>query len=81
MTVVASLTLLPALLGIAGERVEVSRWRGMIATGFVALGLVGSGLHIDALMIAFPIALLVLLFGFFLKPLKREVPKRPPPGA
>ena len=72
MTVVASLTLLPALLGFAGERVEVSRWRGMIATGFVALGLVGAGLHIDALALAFPLAVLVLLFGFFLKPLKRR---------
>ena len=28
MTVVASLTLLPALLGFAGERIEVTRWRG-----------------------------------------------------
>ena len=28
MTVVASLTLLPALLGFAGHRVEVTRWRG-----------------------------------------------------
>ena len=78
MTVVASLTLLPALLGFAGQRVEVSRWRGVIATGFVALGLVGQGLHIDALMIGFPLALLVLLFGFFLKPLQAEVPKRRP---
>ena len=38
MTVVASLTLLPALLGFAGDRIEVTRWRGVIATGFVALG-------------------------------------------
>ena len=34
MTVVASLTLLPALLGFAGDRIEVTRWRGVIATGF-----------------------------------------------
>ena len=78
MTVVASLTLLPALLGFAGHRVELSRWRGVIATGLIALGLVGQGLHIDPLMIGFPLALLVLLFGFFLKPLKAEVPKRHP---
>jgi RND superfamily putative drug exporter len=79
MTVVASLTLLPALLGFAGERVEVSRWRGVIATGFVALGLVGAGLHIDVLAsIGFPMALLVLLLGLVLKPLQREVPKRRP---
>ena len=43
MTVVASLTLLPALLGFAGHRIEVTRWRGVVATGFLALGLVGVG--------------------------------------
>ena len=49
MTVVASLTLLPALLGFAGHRVEVTRWRGVVATGFLVLGLVGAGLKIDPL--------------------------------
>ena len=39
MTMVASLTLLPALLGFAGERVEVTRWRGLIAAGLVAVAL------------------------------------------
>ena len=37
VTVVASLTLLPALLGFAGEKVERTRWRGLIAAGFVAV--------------------------------------------
>ena len=77
MTVLASLTLLPALLGFAGRRVELTRWRGVVATGFVALGLVGVGLGIEALQLGFPIAILVLLFGFVLAPLKREVPRRP----
>ena len=39
----ASLTLLPALLGFAGQRVEVTRWRGLIAAGLVAVALVGVG--------------------------------------
>jgi RND superfamily putative drug exporter len=79
MTVVASLTLLPALLGFAGHRVEVTRWRGVVATGFLALGLVGAGLKIDALAGAgFVLAILTLLLGFVLAPLKREVPRRPP---
>ena len=78
MTVAASLTLLPALLGFARHRVELSRWRGVVATGLVALGLVGQGLHIDVLMIGFPLALLVLLLGLVVKPLKQEVPKRKP---
>ena len=49
ITMVASLTLLPALLGFAGERVEVTRWRGLIAAGFVALALVGAGAGFPAL--------------------------------
>ena len=38
MTAVASITLLPALLGFAGSRVELTRWRGLIAAGLVAVG-------------------------------------------
>ena len=79
MTVVASLTLLPALLGFAGERIEVSRWRGVIATGFVALGLVGAGLKIAPLAAGgFALAVLTILAGFVVAPLKKEVPRRPP---
>ena len=48
MTMVASLTLLPALLGFAGERVEVTRRRGLIAAGLVAVALIGLGLGIPA---------------------------------
>jgi putative drug exporter of the RND superfamily len=78
MTMVASVTLLPALLGFAGNRVEVTRWRGMIAAGLVALALIGIGLEISALRIALPIAVVVLAAGFFVAPLKREVPKPKP---
>ena len=78
LTVVASLTLLPALLGFAGERVEVTRWRGIVATGFVALGLVGVGLKVAPLMIGFPLAIVVLAFGFAVAPLRKELRRRPP---
>mgnify|MGYP003458670411 CR=1 FL=1 len=37
LTVAASVTLLPALLGFAGERIELTRWRGLVAAGFVAV--------------------------------------------
>jgi RND superfamily putative drug exporter len=36
ITMIASVTLLPALLGFAQRKVEVSRWRGVIAAGLVA---------------------------------------------
>ncbi len=78
LTVVASLTLLPALIGFAGTRIELTRRRGLIAAGFVALGLIGAGLGIPALTAAFPIAIGVLLLGIWLPFLKKEVPHRPP---
>jgi RND superfamily putative drug exporter len=78
MTVLASLTLLPALLGFAGARIEVTRWRGVIATGLVALGLVGAGLRFPPLAIlGFGLAVMVLIAGFGVAPLRREVPRRP----
>ena len=76
VTIVASVTLLPALLGFAGERVELTRWRGLIAAGFAALALVGAGLNFTPLLLAFPVAAVVLIAGFFAGPLKREVPRR-----
>ena len=78
-TVIASVTLLPALLGFAGERIERTRWRGLIAAGFVAIGLVGAGLKISGLAgVGFALALLTIVLGSFFAPLKREVPRRPP---
>jgi len=42
VTAIASLTLLPALIGFAGERVEVTRWRGLVAALLVAAALVAA---------------------------------------
>jgi RND superfamily putative drug exporter len=78
VTVAASLTLLPALLGFAGERVERTRWRGLIAAGLVAIALVGVGLKISPLTVGIPLAVIVLIAGVFVAPLKREVPRRAP---
>ena len=76
VTVAASLTLLPALLGFAGDRVELTRWRGLIAAGLVAVALIGVGLKITPLTIGLPLAAIVLVAGIFVGPLKREVPRR-----
>ncbi len=78
VTVLASLTLLPALLGFAGSNVERTRWRGLLAAGFVAIALVGVGLEITPLMVGVPVAAIVLIAGFFVPALKREVAHRPP---
>jgi RND superfamily putative drug exporter len=82
VTMVASVTLLPALLGFAGEKVEVTRWRGLIGAGVVALALVVSGLNLVAPKIVLPIAavmvILLIALSYAIAPLKREVPRRKP---
>jgi RND superfamily putative drug exporter len=79
VTVLASITLLPALLGFAGDNIERTRWRGLVAAGFVALALVGAGLGAPALvLVGLALAVITILLGFFLAPLRREVEHRPP---
>ncbi len=79
VTMVASLTLLPALLGFAGTRVDRSRWRGLIAAGMVALALLALGLKLQVLAVAaLVVGVTVIVLGFFWKPLRRELPPRAP---
>jgi putative drug exporter of the RND superfamily len=78
VTVVASLTLLPALLGFAGDRIDRTRWRGLLAAGFVAVALVGAGLKVGPLIgLGMGLAVLTLLLGLFVPALKAEVRHRP----
>ena len=76
VTMIASITLLPALLGFAQHRVEVTRWRGIIAAGFLAVGLFGAGLKVQPLLVGFPLAVITLIAGLAWAPLKRELPPR-----
>jgi RND superfamily putative drug exporter len=79
LTMVSSLTLLPALLGLARHRVEVTRWRGLLAAGCAALALLGAGLKIPVLAaVGLALAVTTLLASFAVRPLRREVPRRPP---
>jgi RND superfamily putative drug exporter len=78
-TMTTSILLLPALLGFARERVEVTRWRGLIAAGFVAIALLGVGIGIPALIaVAAGLAALTLLVSLAVRPLRKTVPHRPP---
>ncbi len=76
VTMIGSLTLLPALLSYAGTRVEVTRWRGLISAGLVAVALLGAGLKIQPLLLGLPLAAVVLVAGFAVRPLRAEVPRR-----
>ncbi len=77
-TMLASVTLLPALLGLAKDRIEVTRVRGIVAAGLVALALVGMGLGFDAAAALALVAVLVLAVGTFLPALKRPLAPRAP---
>ncbi len=77
VTMIASITLLPAFLGFAQRRVEVTRWRGIIAAGLVAIALLGVGLGISPLLVGAPLAIVVLVASFAFAPLRAEVPRRP----
>lgn len=77
VTMIASVTLLPALLGFAGDRVEVTRRRGLIAASMVALTLIGLGIGFPQIaFIALPVAALALIGGMFIPVLKQELPPR-----
>jgi putative drug exporter of the RND superfamily len=80
LTMLASVTLLPALLGFAAHRLEVTRWRGMIATGLIAAGLLAVGLRFPPtfLLVAAILAVVVVAAGFVFGPLRAEVPRRAP---
>ncbi len=79
MTMVAALTLLPALLGFAGGRVELTRWRGLIGASLLAVGLLGLGLKIPALFaVCLPLAAIVVLASLAVRPLRQPVPRPAP---
>ena len=59
-----------------GTRIEVTRWRGMIAAGLVVVALIGLGLKVQPLMLGLPLAVVVLVAGLAFAPLKAEVPAR-----
>ncbi len=73
VTMVASVTLLPALIGLAGHRILVTRWGGLLASVFVALGMVGVALDVPALRVGFVLAFVVLIGSRFWGPLKKQV--------
>ncbi len=79
ITAIASLTLLPAMIGFAGERIEVTRWRGLIGALLLAVGLVGVALAFQPLaIVGLALAGVVIVASFALAPLRREVPRRAP---
>jgi RND superfamily putative drug exporter len=79
-TLLASVTLLPALLGFAGAKLEVTRRRGVAAAGLVAVALVAFGLGFGNPLsfVLIGLAVLVLVVGTFLPALHQPLEPRPP---
>ncbi len=76
-TMLTSATLLPALLGLARERVELTRWRGLIAAGFSAAALFALGIGLAPLAaLGATLAVLTLLASVAVRPLRGTVPRR-----
>ena len=78
VTMVASVTLLPALLGFARERVEVTPWYALVAAGFISVGLFGVGVGFPVLLVGLPIALVLFIVGRWIPRLNERVPHRKP---
>ncbi len=79
VTMLASITLLPALIGLAGEAIEITRWRGLLMAGAIAIGILGAGLGRPTVFLVGVVAALVLLvLSFFVPKLKERVPAREP---
>ena len=78
MVMLTSITLLPAALGLVREKVQVTRVRGMIGAGLIAVALLGLGLSISPFLFALPIALVIVVAGYlpFASPLKTTLPPR-----
>ncbi len=78
-TVLASMTLLPALIGFAQNNIEKTRRAGLIAAGLIALALFFAGFKAAPVLILVPavLGILTLVGGFFVSFLKAEVKNRP----
>jgi RND superfamily putative drug exporter len=77
LTMISSLTLLPALLALAQERIEVTRWRGLVSAGFVAAAMLGAGIGFPPLAAGgATLAAATLLVSLAVRPLRHQVPRR-----
>ena len=79
MVVISSITLLPAVLSLLGDRIDITRWRGIAVAGLVAIALLGAGFGIRPLLVGLPAALVVVVLGSIRarrNPLRRSLAPR-----
>ena len=73
LTMVASVTLLPALIGLAGHRIQITRWSGLVGSLLLAVALAGVALDIPALRYSAVLAVVVVIAGRFKGPLSKTI--------
>ncbi len=84
VVMVGSVTLLPSLIALLGDRITTTRVRGMVAAALLSVALFGFGAGIEPLAAAaVPVAVIVLAAGMFGRdsnPLRRRLrPRQPRP--
>jgi RND superfamily putative drug exporter len=75
-SMIASLTLLPACLVLAKDRLNLSKFRGVVSSIFFAVSLVGVAFKSKEVALIAIVGVLVLLVGGRVGFLKKEVPSR-----
>jgi RND superfamily putative drug exporter len=76
-TMLTSMTLLPALIGMTAQHLQVTRWRGLIAAGATAGAVLGLGIGFTPLtIVGATVAVAVLVASRFIPKLRHEVPRR-----
>ncbi len=81
ITMIASVTLLPAFLGFAGEKIERTRAGQLVAAGLLSLTLLLGGLGLapaQVILGSLAAAVVVFTLSFFVPPLNRYLPERQP---
>ena len=79
LVMAGSVTLLPAAIGLLGDRVGTTRVRGVAASALIGVALLGFGTGFRLLLVAIPLAVVVLVAGSFrtsANPLRRVVRHR-----
>ena len=79
LVMAGSVTLLPAAIGLLGDRITTTRVRGVMASALVGVALLGFGTGFRSLLVGLPMAVLVLVAGAFrfsANPLRRAVRHR-----
>ena len=77
ITMAASVTLLPALIGFAQERIEITRYRGLIMASGAALGLLGVGIGFPVIgLVGLAVLVVTLVLSFFVPKLREALPPR-----